>query len=172
MLGLVALSLSLLVSSVVASTLGVDVFICSPTSISFTLLSMGGCPGTIAGPGIAGTDCFFQPDENSTGLIPFVSVSLIQIIEVNLKDLPAHVVNYESNYTSGESIQWTSLSATNITNPSDIPGGIQIIVTGSDENGQTIRNSIAIEYTNDGSVSPIFEIGDQIGWIVIVSAPI
>jgi hypothetical protein len=169
MLGSVALSIALLASSVVASTPGVDVFVCSPTSITFTLFFNGTCPGTIEGPGIVGTDCFYEPPAADNTVQPIVSVSLIQIIELNLDLVPAHVETKEENYASGDTIEWASLSDTNAPDLSVIPGGIQIVITGADESGATIKNSILIEYTNNGSVSPIFEIGDQIGWIIIVS---
>ena len=166
-----ALAFALLASSAAAQTPGVDVFICSPTSMTFTLNFTAVCPGNIfERPGIADTDCFYELPGNTTERLPIVSVISIQIIEVNLDLTPAHVENFVGDYQDGDSIEWTSVSATDIVNSSQVPGGIQFVVRGVDENGGIIKNSGIIDYSNDGSVSPIFEIGDQIGWIVIVSA--
>ena len=166
------LLVALVASSVAAQTPGVDVFICSPTSMTLTLNFTAGCPGTIAdGPGITGTDCFTIPERNTSESFTPVSVSQFQVIEVNIDLTPAGVKNYVGDFQDGDSFEWASISAAKVSNSSQVPGGIQFVVMGIDEKGASFRTTSLIDYTNDGNTSPIFEIGEYIGWIVIVSVP-
>jgi hypothetical protein len=98
-----------------------------------------------------------------------VSVGQIQVIELDLNLENAFVQNYIGNFEDGDSVEYTSISAKDITNPSQIPGGIQLNVQGIDTNGDSVTNSFIVDYTNSGTDTPIFEVGNQIGWIMFVS---
>ena len=166
--GCVALLLASMISSVSAQVPGVDVFICSPTAFKFQLNFSASCPGNVVpSPGIQGVDCFYI--QNSTTNLPPVSVTQIQVIELDLNLENAFVQNYIGNFEDGDSVEYTSLSATDITNPSKIPGGIQLNVRGINTAGVSVTNSFIVDYTNSGTDTPIFEVGNQIGWIVFVS---
>jgi hypothetical protein len=166
--GRVALLLASMISSVSAQVLGVDVFICSPTAFKFQLNFSASCPGNVvSSPGIQGTDCYYI--KNSTTNLSPVSVVQIQVIELDLNLESAFVQNYIHNFEDGDSVEYTSLSATNITSPSMIPGGIQLNVRGINSDGDSVTNSFIVDYTNSGTYTPIFEVGNQIGWIVFVS---
>lgn len=166
--GCVALLLASMISSVSAQVPGVDVFICSPTAFKFQLNFSATCPGdVVASPGIQGVDCFYV--KNSTNYMPPVSVVQIQVIELDLNLENLFVQNYIGNFEDGDSVEYTSISAKDITNPSQVPGGIQLNVNGVDTDGVPVTNSFIVDYTNSGTDTPIFEVGNQIGWIVFVS---
>lgn len=167
-LGSVLLLLSTSTPSVTAQVIGQDIFICSPTAFTFTLDFSGDCPGTVEeGPGIEGLDCFFL--RNSTIDPRPASVKTIQILELDLDLNTIFVDNFVGNFQDGDSVEYSSVSAGDITDDSQVPGGIQLNIVGTDANGLQITNSFIVEYTNDGAVSPILFVGDQIGWVVFVS---
>lgn len=166
---LLSLLLATLCSSTNAQVVGEDIFICSPSMFTMTLNLTAMCPGTVEeGPGIVGVDCFNLP--NATNTMPAVTVTAIQVLELGLSLDTIFVTNYPGAFVDGDFIEYSSVSAAgNITSPDEIPGGLQLNIQGRTENNLPVVNSFLIEYTNDGSVSPIFKIGDQVGWIVFVS---
>ena len=150
-----------------AQVLGTDIFICSPTFITFTLNFSSGCPGSIEnGTGIVGTECEFI--FNETQLLPIVSVETFQVQELDL-DLRTLSVQNFGPLSDGATVEWNSTSSQNVTDESKIPGGLQFNIVGKTASGLTIVNSAIVQYSNNGNVSPIFEVGDQIGWTVFVS---
>jgi hypothetical protein len=155
-------------ASSVTGQLFEDVFICSPTAFTMTLNFTGVCPGTIEeGPGIDGTECFFLP--NATLNLSPVSVQRIAIQELGRDLKVLDNTNEQGEFVNGDSIEYTSVSSGEITELEQVPGGLQVNLIGMNALDQEISNSFLIEYTNDGSASPVIVIGDQIGWITFVS---
>lgn len=151
-----------------AQVVGEDIFICSPTAFEFTLNFAGGCPGTIEpSPGIVGSDCTNFANITADN-IP-VSVRSVQVLELDTNLNNLDVTNFIGAFTDGDTIDYSSVSSEEITDPADVPGGLQLNINGVNAVGQTIVNSIILEYTNAGTYSPILNVGDQIGWIVFVS---
>ena len=151
-----------------AKKIGKDVFSCSPTSFTFGLNLNGKCPGMIeARPGIDGSDCYFI--EDLTSIPTPVSVTQIQILELNLDLLTIYAKTLDGEFDDGYSWEYTSITAGELTDETELPGGIQLNIQGVDSNGIVVTNSIIIDYSNTADAYPILKIGDEIGWIVIVS---
>jgi hypothetical protein len=147
---------------------GDRLFTCSPKSFTFSLNFNGQCPGNIASSlGIDGTDCFFVPDPNYTS--PLVVVKLIQVIEVNLDLSNLSVENLNGDFEDGFTWKYESVTAGELSDEQEIPGGIQVNIRGQDEDGNMITNSVIIDYSNSEDGYPVLEVGNRIGWIVIVS---
>jgi hypothetical protein len=155
-------------ASSVTGQLWEDVFICSPTAFTMTLNFTGACPGTIEeGAGIDGTECFFVP--NATLNMSPVSVERISIQELGRDLKVLDNTNEQGEFVDGDSIEYTSVSSGEITELEQVPGGLQVNLIGRNALSQEISNSFLIQYTNDGSASPVIVIGDQIGWVTFVS---
>ena len=105
---------------------------------------------------------------NETQLLPIVSVETFQVQELDL-DLRTLSVQNFGPLSDGATVEWNSTSSQNVTDESKIPGGLQFNIVGKTASGLTIVNSAIVQYSNNGNVSPIFEVGDQIGWTVFVS---
>jgi hypothetical protein len=151
-----------------AKVVGKDVFACSPTSFTFGLNFEGECPGNInkTRPGIDGTDCYFV--RNSSLALPPIMVRSIQIIENTLELGSLYVETFLGDFEDGDTLEYTSVTAGDLTDENDVPGGIQLNILGEDSNGVPVTNSIIIDYSNSPNEFPVL-IGDEIGWIVIVS---
>ena len=162
------LSLFLVLCVTEGKKIGKDIFACSPKSFTFSLNFDGRCPGDIASNlGIDGTDCFFVRDPSNTS--PLVTVKSIQIIEVNLDLSNLSVENVNGDFEDGFSWKYDSLTAGELSDEREVPGGIQLNIRGVDKDGNVITNSVIIDYSNEANGYPVLEVGDKIGWIVIVS---
>jgi hypothetical protein len=151
--------------------IGKDIFACSPASFTFGLnLSGGQCPGTIESatrPGIEGTECYFI--ENPTWIPTPVTVTRIQILELNVNLLTIYAKTLEGEFDDGYTWEYSSITAGELSDETELPGGIQLNLQGVDSNGTVVTNSVIIDYANTADAYPVLEIGDEIGWIVIVS---
>lgn len=163
-----ALLLLAVISSLASGQVVDDLCICSPTTFTFTLDFAGTCPGTVeeGGPGISKVNCF--DISNSTDLVP-VSVLTIQVLELDLGLQSLNAQRYDGPFEDGDSVTFTSVATGVITEKSEIPGGLQVNTFGTNAEGVPVLNSFIVDYSNSCSDTPIFQIGDQIGWIIIVS---
>jgi hypothetical protein len=161
------LLLSKLILIANAKTVGKDVFACSPTSFTFGLNLEGNCPGNInqTRPGIDSTDCYFVP-RSGDALSP-IKVLSIQIIEITLNLGNLHEETITREFEDGDQFEYTSVTSGKLNDENDVPGGIQLNIRGVDNNGTDIANTVIIDYSNSPDAFPI-QIGDEIGWIVIV----
>jgi hypothetical protein len=151
-----------------AKSVGKDVFACSPTSFTFGLNFEGNCPGNInqTRPGIDSTDCYFVPRSGDT-LSP-ITVRSIQIIESTLDLGNLNVETRFEDFEDGDSLEYTSVTAGKLNDENDVPGRIQLNIRGVDTNDNSVTNTVIIDYSNSPDAFPV-QIGDEIGWIVIVS---
>jgi hypothetical protein len=162
------LLLSKLILIANAKIVGQDVFACSPTSFTFGLNFEGNCPGNInqTRPGIDGTDCYFV--RNASIALPPIIVRSIQIIENTLDLGNLYVETFIGDFEDGDKLEYTSVTAGMLNDENDVPGGIQLNIRGVDSNDVPVTNTVIIDYSNSPDAFPV-QIGDEIGWIVIVS---
>jgi len=119
-------------------------------------------------PSFSGT----EGDLNS-GITDFepVVIDSIQFIEVDpqfnvINQDPSFVAGItfedgrEFNYTSVSFIDARGKNATTGT----VPGGMSMVLRGTNKNGERLRNVFTITYTNDCTVET-FGVGDAIGWL-------
>ena len=128
----------------------------------------------VAGPGINETACLTEirgqdevPDDE---LVP-ISVQNVQIFELdqNLK-VVAQTVRAGS-FVSGSNFTYTSIISTmaGTLNPTSLPRGLQLVITGLNKNEETVVNTYIILYTNDCGIFPILTEGQTAGWTIFVS---
>jgi hypothetical protein len=154
-----------------AQTVGVDICACQPSTYEF-LLDFGlTCDNkTVDGPGINASECRVTTDRNLnvTDLVP-ITVSKIQVLELN-QDLDVIATTpYEGEYTNGDIISFTSVIATdNITNADDVPRALQMTLEGRNSLEQDLVNYWIIIFDNSCGIYPVVLEGEQIGWTVFV----
>jgi hypothetical protein len=154
-----------------AQTVGVDICACQPSTYEF-LLDFGlTCDNkTVGGPGINASECRVTTDRNLnvTDLIP-VTVSKIQVLELNQELDVIATTPYEGEFTDGDIITFTSVIATdNITNPDDVPRALQMTLEGRNSLEQDLVNYWIIIFDNSCGIYPVVLQGEQIGWTIFV----
>ena len=128
---------------------------------------------SVEGPGINETACLTEfrgqdevPDEE---LVP-ISVQNVQIFELdqNLK-VVAQTVR-EGSFVNGSNFTYTSIISTMTAslNPTSLPRGLQLVITGLNRNEETVVNTYIILYTNDCGIFPILTEGQTAGWTIFV----
>eukprot|EP00543_Licmophora_paradoxa_P002351 CAMPEP_0202449920 /NCGR_PEP_ID=MMETSP1360-20130828/8591_1 /ASSEMBLY_ACC=CAM_ASM_000848 /TAXON_ID=515479 /ORGANISM="Licmophora paradoxa, Strain CCMP2313" /LENGTH=274 /DNA_ID=CAMNT_0049068001 /DNA_START=76 /DNA_END=897 /DNA_ORIENTATION=- len=158
-------------SRLVQAQLGETICACSPTTFEFELDFSLSCPGTISdGNGIDQSDCFTtnfgtsSPDDTTP-----VLVNIIQILELNQGRQTLATYSRTGSYETGDTFSYTSLTAEGVDDISEVPGGLQITLTGENSAGDQLLQNWIIAYTNDCTISPIFDEGDSIGWTSVVT---
>ena len=100
-----------------------------------------------------------------------VVIDSIQFLEVDtlfnvINQDPAYVLG--QNFVNGDIFNYTSISDTAWARNEKFPGGINMVLRGKNAAGERVRNVFTVTYTNECGV-PTFDVGDAIGWVVIVS---
>jgi hypothetical protein len=100
-----------------------------------------------------------------------VVIDSIQFLEVDtlfnvINQDPAYVRG--QNFVNGDIFNYTSISDTAWARNEKFPGGINMVLRGKNAAGERVRNVFTVTYTNECGV-PTFDVGDAIGWVVIVS---
>lgn len=161
----------------VCGQIGVTICACQPSVYTFTFNFSATCDiSTVEGPGVLDADCFARgfaigsaDDVNDT--VP-VQVTTVSIIELN-KDLGVLVqTSYTDVFRDGDNFTYTSILSTpdNITGltPDMVPGGIQLGIVGVNQMEIPITNVWIILFDNECGIFPVLEVGDQIGWTILV----
>ena len=160
----------LVVSSVKAQEVGVDICACSPSTYEFTFNFALACPrpGGDYGPGISEVTCFITSfSAEVDNLIP-VEVQTISIIEADVNRVPIAQSAIEGEFFSGSTFTYSSVAALGNTT-SDIPQSIQLTITGTNAENSSLVQVWAIKFTNDCGVYPVLEMGTSFGWTEFVS---
>ena len=126
------------------------------------------------GPGINATACLTEirgqddvvPDEE---LVP-MSVQNIQIFELDQNlQVVAQTVRVGS-FVNGSNFTYATIISTRpeSINPTSLPHGLQLVITGLNRNEATVVNIYIIIYTNDCGIFPILIEGQTAGWTIFV----
>ena len=165
--------LLLLRATLSRAQVGVSLCACNPATYTFELNFTAVCEdSSVTGPGIEGIFCFsreFGLQGNVTDFEP-VAVSEVTILELNQDLQPFVQVPVEGDFRTGNTFKYSSISGTAALNETTIPGGLQMNIVGRNRVDQDISNVWIIVFTNECGIFPIFEIGDNIGWIKVVRA--
>jgi hypothetical protein len=162
-----------------SQTIGVDICACSPSVYTFQLnFSLTCAMETVKdNPGVSDAECRVsgvRAGLNVTDVIP-VKVSTFEILELNANNEVIQSGFYDQGYFDGATISYTSITgrpdALNLT-VDQVPRGLQINIIGQNANEEDILNYWIVLFTNQCNAFPVFEIGDMIGWTVIVSRKI
>uniref|UniRef100_A0A7S2Y324 Reelin domain-containing protein n=1 Tax=Entomoneis paludosa TaxID=265537 RepID=A0A7S2Y324_9STRA len=140
---------------------GIDICGCQPGTWDFTFDFNLNCSDQtfIEGPGIYDVSC--QVTVLGIGEPTFKNVSFISIIEID-QNLKVIEQTQFGPVSDGDGITYTSVLETMESfNETSLPGGIQMIIQGSNGNGATIIGSWAIDFTNNCSVFPVVTDADE-----------
>jgi hypothetical protein len=158
-----------------SQTIGVDICACSPSVYTFELSFLLNCSMETVkdNPGVKDAECRvsgLRPEDNVTDLVP-VKVSTVEILELGAEQQVIQSGFYDQGYFDLATISYTSITgnpdALNLT-VDQIPRGLQINIIGQNANEEDILNYWIVLFTNQCNAFPVFEIGDMIGWTVIV----
>ena len=170
-LGLLVFSCLILPTS--TQTVGVDICACQPSTYEFILNFNLTCDDkNVQGPGINASACTITTDRdlNVTNKVP-VSVSKIQVLELNQNLDIISTTPYEGEYTNGDVFRYTSVIATDkITRPEDVPRALQMTLAGRNANEEDLVNFWIIIFDNSCGIYPVVLEGEQIGWTIFVRA--
>eukprot|EP00984_Skeletonema_dohrnii_P011994 scaffold4823_cov82-Skeletonema_dohrnii-CCMP3373.AAC.5 len=114
---------------------------------------------------------------------------VVEVVSAQFLEFSTHgvatVIHSDNTYTTtslmdGEAMQFHSVSSMlntsvpltdQMENPALVPGGASLILYGKTESGKVIRNRFfwLYEMTNCGRDNEPVQVGDQIGWVKVVS---
>ena len=172
----------ILFSTIPAATsqiIGVDICACSPSVYTFQLNFSFTCnEQTVSdNPGVKDEDCFVQGLRQQDGVTDFVpnKVSTFEILELDANQNIIQSGYYQQGYFDGAKISYTSITGKpdavqNLT-VDQLPRGLQINIIAQNANEEDIINTWIVLFTNMCNAFPVFEVGDQDGWTLIVRFP-
>lgn len=159
-----------------AQTIGTDICACQPSVYTFKFNFSAICEiQTIERPGVRGADCFTRGigsnAENITDTVP-VSVTTISVLEIDRQLRPLAQTPYTGTFSSGDTFSYTSIAGTpegaaSLT-PESFPAGIQLDIVGVNRLEEPITNVWIILFDNNCNTFPVLQIGDTIGWTILV----
>jgi hypothetical protein len=157
--------------------IGVSYCACQPSVYTFTFNFSAFCDiATIHGPGVLDDDCFERGiglgSENTNDTVPILITS-VSVSELNKNLAVFEQTSYIQNFRDGDSFSYTSILSTpdniNGLTPDTVPGGLQLDLVGINQLEQPITNVWQILFDTVCGIFPILEVGDQIGWTILVS---
>ena len=103
-----------------------------------------------------------------------MQVTTVSVLELDRSLRVIAQTPYAGDFRGGDSFTYTSIvgtpeGAATVT-PENMPGGLQLDMIGINQLEQPITNVWIILFDNDCGIFPVLEIGDQIGWTILVSA--
>lgn len=156
---------------------GVSYCACQPSVYTFTFNFSSFCDiASIEGPGVLDADCFERGiglgSENTNDTVP-IQITSVSVAELNKNLAVLEQTSYIEDFRDGDSFTYTSIlstpeSITGLT-PDTIPGGIQLDLVGINQLEQPITNVWIILFDTVCGIFPILQVGDQIGWTILVS---
>jgi hypothetical protein len=159
-------------SSWVQAQVGTTFCACQPASYQFTLDFSLSCDAlNVDGPGVNNTRCLERGTDETPDVTPIV-VNTFQILELDQDLEPIVETSRRGEFLSGSNISYTSVitelnsSATTMV----LPKGITIIVTGRNSENVSIVSSTIVVFNNNCTVYPVLEVGQTLGWTVLVSS--
>lgn len=154
---------------------GTESCTCSPPDYTFTLDFNGDCDDSDVVPSdaIARVRCIvsderFQPIADE---IPTV-ITQIDVLEFGLNLTLLSETTYPGPFVDGDMFDFTSITGTPNYNGLNVPQIFQLSLNGLNQNGEMVRNSLGVVYTNECGVEPIYTEGDALGWLIFVSTAI
>lgn len=169
-------ALSTLVSPVEAQV-GVTICACQPSIYTFRFNFSAFCEiQTIdSREGVLGADCFARGiglgSEETVDAVP-VQVTTVSVLELDKQLRVLAQTQYVDDFRNGDTFTYTSLAASlegiATLDPDRMPGGIQLDMVGINQEEQPITNVWVILFENDCNIFPVLEIGDTVGWTILV----
>jgi hypothetical protein len=169
-----ALFLALMVS--VAAQVGTEICACQPSQYTMILNFALECDdkdideSVVAG--VQETACVVEGTVKDMDLTdPFpVLVRNITITELDQELQPVKQDRLSGEFLDGAEISYTSFTAAEPgrVDPTSLPAGLQVELTGSNAGGELLKNIYVILFNQNCSIYPVLTDGMQIGWTVFV----
>ena len=177
-------------AALVAAASGQDLCSCSPTSFEFTLDLSGTCDNNTVedNPGISGSDCFIEALDDGSGQEVGDPGQVVEVFTVEFIEFDTTtgftVINQDNKYeytsrSDGGVISFYSKSsfldtslplADQQSNPDLVPGSATLNIYGRTADDSIVKNTVAWSYDmNCGEENSPIVVGDQIGWLNVVS---
>jgi hypothetical protein len=151
---------------------GVTLCACNPAVYTFEFIFDGLCDDTnVEGLGIDNSDCFTAAAGFDSSIVDFVPVRVtsVDILELDQTLVPFAFQPIRGSFTTGNTFKYTSVTATDPNlSISNLPGGFQMNIIGTNALDEAIQNVWIITFTNECGVFPIFSVGEQIGWVKLI----
>ena len=174
---LVLMSLSTVLVS--AQDVGIDICACQPGEYRFQLqLDLTCDDSTIdadTDEGVSDTTCLIggqnpQGDEEVNDYVP-ISIQEFQVLELDQNQDVLRSKVYGDGYKDGDTIDYVSFVVERPENVTaqTLPAVLAITITGKNEAGQALLNTLGIRFENDCGIHPVLTDGQQIGWVRFVS---
>ena len=148
-----------------------DLCSCSPTVFSFRFNFDGECPGNIKdGNGIESVGCV--ADNDFGGEVKDMMPRLVTKITITEFGQDGSIImedEMSEQFLNGDVFDYTSIAATGILPNSEVPVTLQITLSGQNEIGVSLFNTVAFRYTNECDEYVSFEPDAAVGWLLIVS---
>jgi hypothetical protein len=155
--------------------IGTDICGCQPATYTFTFDFNLTCDDTdVAGPVIF-KDCYTgilgQEEVPDAELVPVI-VQNVQIFELDQNLQVSAQTERVGTFDDGSNFTYTSVISTmpDQLNPTSLPRGLQLVITGLNDKQEVTVQSITFIYTNDCGVFPVLTAGETAGWTIFVSA--
>lgn len=150
-----------------------DKCLCQPNQISFVLdfgLECDESSIRTGDPGIEEVECqVASPNRTSFDPTP-VTLDSVFIWEVDQNLNLINLVNFTDSFSSGDTITYDSFVTTDeFIGGGIIPKGLSVRLNGVNGDGEEVSNFFVILYTNECTIYPVLEDGEQIGWTKLVS---
>jgi len=100
-------------------------------------------------------------------------VSSVTVLELDRLLRVIAQTPYRDDFRDGDTFTYTSIAATPegiaTLTPDRWPGGLQLDIVGVNRNEEPITNVWIILFENNCGIYPILEVGDVVGWTILVS---
>ena len=148
--------------------------VCQPGEIEFTLNFALGCDNRTILPGLPGIEDAVCVVTNTGGSTMFdnvpISVSTITVNEIDINLNPLRMENFTGTFLSGDTFTYEAFSVSDTDSVANgtIPYGLQVAITGLNDDDEEIINNFVILFTNDCTIYPVLDTDSTIGWATLV----
>lgn len=153
--------------------IGTDICACQPGRYVFQLNYSNVCSTEFlnGGAGIEDAACTVQQGLSITptgdDAVP-VSVNRIIVSELD-RDLEIlRQLDLPGSFPDGTPIEFNAFTLTQSNPEPIVPRGLNVVIFGSNSNGDSIENDFAITFENTCGDFPVLQPGDSLGWLTIV----
>ena len=153
---------------------GSELCACTPSIYRFTLDFAAACPppGIEYGPETGIDQWFCRTDADDDAVTDLTPVSVTSYIVLEL-DKELQVIKQffrgDLDLQDGDTFEYTSVTAgSGPVGPDDIPGAMQMALTGLNAQGDEVTSQWIVTFTNNCDVLP-FEEGNSMSWATMVS---
>ena len=138
---------------------------CFPKEISFKFNFSLSCEDTnVGGAAVRETSCFVDEFGQMVNDYVPVAIEAIDILELGTDLNVIHQSSIRGSFRNDDVLSYTAYAGEENT----LTGGIQLNIIGVNSLDKMIQNIFIVTFSNECGVQ-LFEVGDNIGWVIFVS---